>query len=149
MEHDLADCSLQVYSSLWHQVLLVTNSTADRHKAANKETITHIAFSPTDNLLAWTDIEGTLTRWPNPIPSSHPHPSKQPSSLTSTKAAQANLAKKDLDRMFAEADGDVDLGQDDQDALDKMAVDDEDGDIYNDGWVIDDDDEPGGELFGY
>lgn len=46
--------------------------------------------------------------------------------------------------MFAEADGDVDLGQDDQDALDKMAVDDEDGDIYNDGWVIDDDDEPGG-----
>lgn len=50
--------------------------------------------------------------------------------------------QKDLDQMFADI-GEEDLGQDDVDAIDKMAVDKE-SDIYDDGWVIDDDDEPGG-----
>lgn len=112
-------------------------------QAANKEIMPHISFSPTDNLLAWTDIEGTLTRWPNPIPSSYPHPAKQLSRAASSKIAQAQLARTDLDKMFADVDIDEDLGEDDQDAIDKMAVDNETAGVYDDDWVIDDDGEPG------
>jgi len=36
-----------------------------------------------------------------------------------------------------------DLGAVDEDLKDKMVLDNEDGDMYDDGWVIDDDEEPG------
>lgn len=36
-----------------------------------------------------------------------------------------------------------DLGAADEDLKDKMALDNEDGDMYDDGWVIDDEEEPG------
>ncbi|KAH9956929.1 WD40 repeat-like protein [Russula dissimulans] len=41
---------------------------------ATTEFVTQIAFSPTKNLLAWTDFAGSLYRWSDPIPSSSPSP---------------------------------------------------------------------------
>lgn len=113
------------------------NISTARHKAASKELICQITFSPTDNLLAWTDVEGVVSRWPSPIPSTHPPPAK-------TGSAKAQAAHKELDKLFADVDIDEDLGAADQDALDKMAVDAEVGDGYDDGWIIDDDEAPGG-----
>ncbi|KAI0256176.1 WD40 repeat-like protein [Lactifluus subvellereus] len=41
---------------------------------ATTEFVTQITFSPTKNLLAWTDFAGSLYRWSDPIPSSSPSP---------------------------------------------------------------------------
>ncbi|KAI9461236.1 hypothetical protein BJY52DRAFT_217010 [Lactarius psammicola] len=41
---------------------------------ATTEFVTQIAFSPTRNLLAWTDFAGSLYRWSDPIPSTSPSP---------------------------------------------------------------------------
>ncbi|KAF8308558.1 hypothetical protein DL93DRAFT_2063848 [Clavulina sp. PMI_390] len=104
--------------------VLIWNSTTRtvlfRHKSPSPEAITRIAFNPRGNMLAWTDIFGTLTRWPNSIPSSHPHPSREPS----TKATKAAADKRKLDRLFDEVaeDGDGD-DADEQAVLEKMAVD--------------------------
>ena len=55
-----------------------------RFPGATTEFITQIAFSPTKNLLAWTDFAGSLYRWSEPVPSSSPSPvaSTSTSSLT-------------------------------------------------------------------
>ena len=45
-----------------------------RFPNATTEFVTQIAFSPTRNLLAWTDFAGSLYRWSDPIPSSSPSP---------------------------------------------------------------------------
>jgi hypothetical protein len=45
-----------------------------RFPNASTEFVTQIAFSPTENLLAWTDFAGSLHRWSDPIPSSSPSP---------------------------------------------------------------------------
>lgn len=59
-------------------------------------TVSHLAFSPTQNLLAWTDIEGTLTRWPAPIPSAYPDPVNF-SSVTSNIGVPAKKRSNPLD----------------------------------------------------
>ena len=45
-----------------------------RFPNATTEFVTQIAFSPTRNLLAWTDFAGSLYRWSDPIPSTSPSP---------------------------------------------------------------------------
>lgn len=49
-----------------------------RYTCSSKATIVKLAFSPSENLLAWTDDEGVFSRWPSPIPSSSAHPVKKP-----------------------------------------------------------------------
>lgn len=48
-----------------------------RHPGTPNAFIIQIAFSPTENLLAWTDTEGVLSRWRDPIPTSSPDPVRQ------------------------------------------------------------------------
>ncbi|KAI0268637.1 WD40 repeat-like protein [Gloeopeniophorella convolvens] len=47
--------------------------------------VTQLAFSPTKNLLAWTDFGGSLYRWSDPIPSSSPSPIASVSSSNLTR----------------------------------------------------------------
>jgi hypothetical protein len=79
-----------------------------RHPAEPGATVTQLAFSPTENLLAWMDSSGAFTRWPNPIPSSAPDPVKK---LLSTavpgKSGASPLlfdekAAQDIDTTFGE-----------------------------------------------
>jgi hypothetical protein len=103
-----------------------------------------IRFSPTANLLVWTDVDGSLARWFGPIPSTHTHPAKQPSSIASKMSNTRIVSHQDQKRLNGIFDGvGEDLGADDEDFKDKMAIDHEDADMYDDGWVIDDDDELG------
>jgi len=46
------------------------------HIGTPGSTITQLAFSPRENLLAWTDTEGIFSRWPRPIPDTFPDPIK-------------------------------------------------------------------------
>ena len=94
-----------------------------------------MAWSPSQNLLAWTDNEGVLTRWQGCIPSDGIDPVK----LASGASKALPLAKKrtDADALF------------DFDALEaKEAAEDPDADMDNDGmggidldnddWILDD-----------
>lgn len=50
--------------------------------------VTQIAFSPTTNLLAWTNYDGSLYRWSEPIPSTSPDPVKSTSTTFDTRKIQ-------------------------------------------------------------
>ncbi|KNZ76661.1 Minichromosome loss protein 1 [Termitomyces sp. J132] len=55
-------------------------------------TITHLAFSPKDNLLAWTDTEGGFSRWHKPISETYPDPVRR--SIATTAAATVTARPK-------------------------------------------------------
>lgn len=112
-------------------------------EAVSNVIIPAIRFSPTANLLAWTDVDGSLTRWVGPIPSTHAHPSRQPSSIISKTSKPKVVSHEDQKHLNDMFDAGEDLGAADEDLKDKMALGNEDGDVYDDGWVIDDEDEPG------
>ena len=88
-----------------------------------------IAFSPTENLLAWTDTEGVLSRWRDAIPAGSPDPVRQ----TAASSAHGTTTKrKSTPPLFGE-EADVNA----------------EGDPYGDDWIIDDlgngmEDEPEG-----
>ncbi|KAH9831247.1 uncharacterized protein C8Q71DRAFT_861980 [Rhodofomes roseus] len=92
-----------------------------------------LAFSPSQNLLAWTDLEGAYTRWQDPIPATAPHPIK-PSTASSSAGVQKKRARTptlfdtEADKEFARKDagGDVDLDED-------LGA-----DLDNDDWILDD-----------
>ena len=103
------------------------------YQAALPSPVLQLAFSPSQNLLAWTDLEGTFTRWPDPIPASAPDPVK-PSAAASVAGVQKKRGKtptlfdEDADREVANAGEDVDV---DVDAELAAALDD-------DNWIMDD-----------
>lgn len=91
-----------------------------------------MAFSPSKNLLAWTDTSGNLTRWPDPIPSSAPDPVKQ---SAGTNSVTVPVKRKGTPTLFdddnvavarPEKAGDVDLDED-------LGI-----DLDNDDWILDD-----------
>jgi chromosome transmission fidelity protein 4 len=73
-----------------------------------------ISFSPSENLLAWTCMDGTLVRLTNPITSDFPDPNQK---VSERKAVSTTSAKRDYDP----------FGDDDTVPAE-----------YDDDWVIDD-----------
>lgn len=100
-----------------------------RYTSLGTATITHLAFSPTENLIAWTDTDGVLTRWPSPIPSSAPDPVKTPRVSTNALQSKPRHGTPDL---FADINS-VKGG----DALDADGLED-DMPAMDDDWIIDD-----------
>ncbi|CCM06867.1 uncharacterized protein FIBRA_09175 [Fibroporia radiculosa] len=91
-------------------------------------TITQMAFSPSQNLLAWTDVEGVLTRWPGAIPASAPDPVK---ASIGSGTATVPVKRKATSSLF---DDDVDAAKGDGvDLDDGMAA-----EFDNDDWILDD-----------
>lgn len=93
-----------------------------------------MAFSPSKNLLAWTDTAGDLTRWPDPIPSSAPDPVKI---SVGTNSVTVPVKRKGTPTLFDDDNvitsraekpnrGDADLEED-------LGI-----DIDNDDWILDD-----------
>ncbi|KAJ8597474.1 WD40 repeat-like protein [Rhizopogon salebrosus TDB-379] len=91
-----------------------------RHPGTPNAFTIQIAFSPTENLLAWTDTEGVLSRWRDAIPASSPDPIRQ----TAVSSAQGTTTKrKSTPPLWGE----------------EVAVDAEGDDPYGgDDWIIDD-----------
>ncbi|OCH95073.1 hypothetical protein OBBRIDRAFT_641181 [Obba rivulosa] len=88
-----------------------------------------MAFSPSQNLLAWTDGDGVFNRWPEPIPATSPDPVKlSVGSATTTIASKRKATPTLFDDPEPEktAVDDVDL---DEDA---------DVELDNDNWILDD-----------
>ncbi|KAG1751494.1 WD40 repeat-like protein [Suillus paluster] len=101
-----------------------------RHPGTPNAFTIQIAFSPTENLLAWTDTDGVLSRWRDAIPDSSPDPVRQ----TAASSAQGTTTKRKSTPPLWGEEADVDA---------------EGGDPYGDDWIIDDlgngmEDEPEG-----
>lgn len=90
--------------------------TTHRH-SSTEGNITGLSFSPTANLIAFTTMDGSFSRWTDPVPSSLPSP------ITS----EAVSAKK-LDKLLDDEFGD----EDDLDLEDR-------GEDLADDWIVDDD----------
>ena len=103
-----------------------------------------VVFSPTDNCVAWADVEGGLGVWSNTIPSAHTHPAK---TFTVRPQAKATVDKS-LESLFEEGADADDAGQfDSVDAdLDEGMADDGAGD--DDGDDGDEDDRQFGREMG-
>ncbi|KZT71046.1 hypothetical protein DAEQUDRAFT_750176 [Daedalea quercina L-15889] len=103
-----------------------------RYQGALTSPVTQLAFSPSQNLLAWTDLEGAFTRWPEPIPASAPDPLKS-SNVSSTAGVQKKRGKTPT---LFDDEADKNLGKDAREDVDM------DGDIGvdldNDDWILDD-----------
>lgn len=97
-------------------------------------TITQLAFSPRENLIAWTDADGAFTRWPKPISDNFPDPVKV---SIATNSATTIPAKP---RTGLDLFGDLDDGP----APDAGGQHDDDIDLDDDmvdideGWIVDD-----------
>ncbi|KAH0827974.1 hypothetical protein J3R83DRAFT_3613 [Lanmaoa asiatica] len=61
-----------------------------RHTGSPDALITQVAFSPSQNLLAWADTGGILTWWRDPIPAGSPDPMK----VTAAGGVQGFLVKR-------------------------------------------------------
>lgn len=101
-----------------------------RFPNATTEFITQIDFSPTKNLLAWTDFAGSLYRWSDPIPSSSP----SPVASTSTSALTRPVRRGPTPTLFDdEADGHASKQQVNEDTGLGGA-----DDFENEDWILDD-----------
>ena len=103
--------------------------------------LTQIAWSPTANLLAWTDTDGVLTRWQSPVPADGVDPVKLSASLAAKPLPQAAKRRGMPDLFDFELDvpavperalgGDADMGDDDA-PRGSLA------DAPDDDWILDD-----------
>ncbi|KAI0727995.1 hypothetical protein C8Q72DRAFT_974843 [Fomitopsis betulina] len=104
-----------------------------RYQGALPAPVLQLAFSPSQNLLAWTDLEGNFTRWPEPIPASAPDPVKS-SAASSVTGVQKKRGKtptlfdEEADKEIAKKDVGDDVDMDEELAV---ALDD-------DNWIMDD-----------
>ncbi|KIJ67758.1 hypothetical protein HYDPIDRAFT_147689 [Hydnomerulius pinastri MD-312] len=94
-----------------------------RHAVSPSTLTTQIAFSPSQNLLAWADTEGVLTWWRDPIPAASPDSVKQ-SAAASVQGIP--VKRKSTPTLFGD-DADVDGGAGA-----------EGGNDYGEDWIIDD-----------
>ena len=101
-----------------------------RFPNATTEFLTQIAFSPTRNLLAWTDFAGSLYRWSDPIPTSAPSPVTSLSTSAVTRPIRRGPTPTLFDddaiaqKSNPQANEDIDLGGAD--------------DFENEDWILDD-----------
>src|SRR6266545_4363271 len=91
--------------------------------------ITRLQFSPRENLVAWTDSDGVLSRWMKPISDDFPDPVKV--SLGTTSAATIPIQHKPGLELFAE-DTSVEARKDAEEDIDLDDV------MIEDGWIVDD-----------
>ncbi|KDR75022.1 hypothetical protein GALMADRAFT_248867 [Galerina marginata CBS 339.88] len=94
--------------------------------------ITQLAWSPNENLLAWTDSDGAFTRWRKPISDNFPDPVK--GSMATNGAATIPVKPKTGLDLFADDTEQVTTGEKEDDDVD---LDDDIADI-DDGWIVDD-----------
>lgn len=97
-------------------------------------TITQLAFSPRENLIAWTDADGAFTRWPKPISDNFPDPVKL--SIATNGAATIPVKPRTGLDLFGDLDDGPapDVGGQQDDDVD---LDDDMADI-DEGWIVDD-----------
>ena len=93
-------------------------------------TITNVAFSPLENLIAWTDTDGVFTRWPKPISDSFPDPVRKAISTNGSATIPTKLSTG-LDLFGEDATDSGKTGNDDTADIDDMLD-------VDDGWIIDD-----------
>ncbi|KAI0674964.1 hypothetical protein C8Q78DRAFT_965239 [Trametes maxima] len=104
-----------------------------RYQGATNAPVTQMAFSPSKNLLAWTDAAGDLTRWPEPIPSSAPDPVKL---SAGTHSVTVPVKRKGTPTLFD--DDNVALARAEKDKASADADDLLGIDLDNDDWILDD-----------
>lgn len=92
-----------------------------------------LAFSPSANVLAWTDSQGSLTRWPDVIPASAPSPIK---AVTSTAGPSVPVRRQATPLLFAQDEDTAGKGPAGKD--DDVAGGDIDLDEQDDDWIVDD-----------
>ncbi|KAI6046131.1 hypothetical protein EDC04DRAFT_2865000 [Pisolithus marmoratus] len=103
-----------------------------RHAGTPKAIITQLAFSPTQNLLAWTDSEGILTWWREPVPAGTADPIKQSGAAN----IQGGSTKNKVPPTSWGADCDATTGGVDGKGIGPGGKGDENE--YGDDWIIDD-----------
>lgn len=147
---------------------VASKSVISSYQTAEASPITSLAFSPKSNLLAFADSKGTFTRWSDPVPSTFLHPAESgpgaAAAVSATRRARSPLFGDDefdvedeeLDTRAPRAGTDSPVkprrakrgGDDDDDVGDDTAMgsvdggeDGDEGDEYDDNWIIDDDGE--------
>ncbi|PIL34239.1 hypothetical protein GSI_03950 [Ganoderma sinense ZZ0214-1] len=105
-----------------------------RFQGALNAPITQMAFSPSKNLLVWTDSAGDLTRWQNPIPASAPDPVKPSAGTT---AVGIPVKRRATPTLFD--DDNVTAARAEKAKAQTDVIDEDLGiDLDNDDWILDD-----------
>ncbi|KAH8119330.1 WD40 repeat-like protein [Phellopilus nigrolimitatus] len=91
-------------------------------------TVHQLAFSSSQNLLAWTDSRGNLTRWPSVVPPTAPSPTK-----AAPAAGMSVPARRQATPLFGMDDDALPGDEGGVDAIGGGEVEDQDDD-----WIIDD-----------